>query len=97
MTATEAAISLRNRLNLPKDMVSIWLSKTLPVVKNRKVITKAKTTICVVLNPKYKQHVLIPKNISGYEIERPKIAWRPIEGQDLAIAEKAFMANGEGK
>ncbi len=91
-TALEAAESLRTRLNLPKHQISIWLRKELPVIKDRKVIAKAKTTICVVINPEYKGSVNIPKSISGYEIERPKVPWKPIEGQDLALAEKGMMA-----
>ncbi len=94
-TALEAAESLRDRIRLPKDMVSIWLRRTNAVIKNRKIIAKAKTTICIVINPAYKGSVNIPKQISGYDIERPKVPWIPIEGQDLALAEKAFMAGEE--
>lgn len=95
MTPLEAAISLRERLRLPKDMVAIWLNKTVPVIKDRKVIEKAKTTICVRFNPKLKEIPLLPPTISGYPIVLTDIPWIPIEGQELQIAESKFMAREE--
>lgn len=95
MTALEAAQQLRQRLNLPKDQLSIWLNRTPPIIKDRKILEKAKVTICVTFHPNIKSIPFLPPAISGYSVERKDIPWNPIEGQDLAIAEKSMMAKDD--